>query len=94
MGDADADKFARPEWHTPPRPSTNVRAPEEVLLAVLGAHPSLTPSGHARRCACRGPLQVAAEEAPGLDSAPQLPWPGVGLNARKLQRRAGATEKK
>ena len=70
------------------------RAPKEVLLAVLGAHPSLTPSGHARRCACRGPLQVAAEEAPGLDSAPQLPWPGVGLSARKLQRRAGATEKK
>ena len=70
------------------------RAPEEVLLAVLGAHPSLTPSGHARRCDCRGPLQVAAEEAPGLDSAPQLPWPGVGLSARKLQRRAGATEKK
>ena len=24
------------------------RAPEEVLLAVLGAHPSLTPRGHAR----------------------------------------------
>ena len=34
-----------------------------MLLAVLGAHPSLTPSCHARRCACRGPLQVAAEEA-------------------------------